>query len=131
MTRRSNPLNIPEYGQAYQPGRGPGTKLLGGVCQDCRQCITFVQMTATGRRVPVDPIPVDDGNVCARRAGTGLVGYVISADLPPVDGYTRFAAHFGTCPDWPRPGKSRTKKRGPAEQPPTLFDITPIAEGNA
>lgn len=128
MTRRSNPLNIPEYDQAYKPGRRPGTKLLGGVCQDCRQRITFVQMTATGRRVPVDPMPVDDGNVCAFRAGTNLVGYVISAERPPEAGYTRYAAHFGTCPDRPRPGNQVSKKRGPAESPPALFEIP---EGNA
>lgn len=130
MTRPSNPLNIPEYDQAYRPGR-PGAKLLGGVCQDCQQRITFVQMTATGRRVPVDPMPVDDGNVCARRAGTHLVGYVISKERPAESGYTRFAAHFGTCVDRPRPGQTSrksTEKKRPAEPPPALFEIP---EGNA
>lgn len=99
--------------------QGPGRRLTGGVCQDCQQRITFVTMTDTGRAVPADPIPVDDGNVCARYSGTKLVGYVISKQRPPESGYTRYAAHFGTCPDRQRPGKPA--KPAPAPMP-TLFD---------
>ena len=95
------------------------SKLTGGVCQQCQQRIIFVAMLATGRSVPVDPIPVADGNVCARGVAPHLVGYVISRDRPPEPGYTRYAAHFGTCPDRPRPGKPRKPK--PAA-PATLFD---------
>jgi hypothetical protein len=75
-------------------------------------------MTDTGKALPVDPIPDDEGNVCARAIGGGrLVGYVISEAHPAERGYTRFAAHFATCP-------SRVKApKPPAPEPaPTLFD---------
>jgi hypothetical protein len=75
----------------------------GGVCEECHQRIVFVKMIDTGRSVPVDPIPVADGNVCARRSGKYLHGYVISKDRGPSAAFTRFAAHFGTCPDRERP----------------------------
>lgn len=87
-------------------------------CDECGARIVFVIMTATGKRVPVDPIPVDDGNVCARRIGNNMHGYVISKDHPPSPAFTRFAAHFGTCPDRERPEPKPT----PAP-PPALFDL--------
>lgn len=87
-------------------------------CDSCGARIVFVKMTYTGGRVPVDPIPVDDGNVSARLIGNQLHGYVISAEHPHGRPNTRFAAHFGTCPDRPAP-----KPKPPA--PPTLFDLPP------
>lgn len=87
-------------------------------CEQCRQRIEFVIMTATGRPMPIDPIAVVDGNVCARRGLDGkLHGYVISAEHPPQDGWRRWAAHFGTCPD-----RNRPEPRPAPEPPPTLFD---------
>lgn len=87
-------------------------------CDSCGARMVFVIMDATGRRVPVDPIPVDDGNVCARLVGNNLHGYVVSAEHPPSPAYTRYAAHFGTCPDRPKPAA----KPKPTP-PPTLFDL--------
>lgn len=96
---------------------GPAT------CDSCGAQIVFVRMTYTGKRLPVDPFPVADGNVCARRVGSNLHGWVISdehpAGGPPV--YLRYAAHFGTCADKP-PAQPKP------EPPPTLFD-TPTPEG--
>lgn len=87
-------------------------------CTDCRQRIEYVVMTATGKLVPIDPIAVDDGNVCGRRSTDGkLWGYVISAEHPPQPGWRRWAAHFGTCPD-----RNRPEPRPAPEPPPTLFD---------
>jgi hypothetical protein len=93
-------------------------------CDQCQARIVFVFMTATGKPVPVDPMPVDDGNVCARQVSpTRKEGYVISKDKPPNPSYTRFAAHFGTCDSRPRPApKPKT------EPAPTLFDI-PTQQG--
>lgn len=83
----------------------------------CGARIVFVEMTDTGRKVPVDPIPVDEGNVCARLVGNQLQGYVISKDRPPERPYTRYMTHHATCPDRPR---SAPKPK--PEPPPTLFD---------
>ena len=93
---------------------GPAT------CDSCRARIVFVTMTATDKKVPVDPIPVDDGNVCARAAGNQLRGYVISAEHPAQAGYTRFAAHFGTCD-----ARERPAPKPKPEPAPTLFDGEP------
>lgn len=85
-------------------------------CDNCGARIVFVKMTYTGGRVPCDPIPVVDGNVCARQIGAALHGYVISKDHPPAPAFIRYAAHFGTCPDRPEP-------KPKAEPPPALFDL--------
>jgi hypothetical protein len=78
--------------------------------------VVFVKMTYTGKRLPVDPLPVADGNVCARRVGNYLHGWVISAEHPaggpPI--YQRYVAHHATCADRPAP-----KER--PEPPPALF----------
>lgn len=84
-------------------------------CRECDAQLLFVVMVDTGRPLPVDPIPVADGNVCARLVGNRWHGYVISADRPANPQMKRYAAHFGTCPD-------RVDARKPAPQaPPTLF----------
>lgn len=88
-------------------------------CQKCDARIVFVRMTYTGKRLPVDPLPVADGNVCARRVGANLHGWVISDEHPPgvpVQTYQRYAAHFGTCADKPPPKPKPT-------DPPALFDL--------
>ena len=94
-------------------------------CEACQARIVYVRMAATGKRVPVDPIPDDQGTVCARLVGNQLHGYVISAQHPHERPYTRYVAHFGTCADRPRPApKPKT------EPAPTLFDIpTPTQQG--
>jgi DNA-directed RNA polymerase subunit RPC12/RpoP len=87
-------------------------------CEHCRARIVFVTMTTTGKRVPVDPIPDDKGTVCGRLIGTKLQGYVISKDHPYERPYTRYAAHFATCSDRPRPAP-----KPPTEDPLLLFDL--------
>jgi hypothetical protein len=86
-------------------------------CDDCQARIVYITMP-TGRRVPVDPIPNDEGTVCGRLIGTQLHGYVISKDHPWEKPYTRYVAHFATCSDRPRP-----KPKPPAEDPLLLFDL--------
>ena len=103
---------MPRRGRKTTRKTGPAT------CDNCRARIVFVTMTATGKNVPVDPIPVDDGNVCARALGNKLRGYVISAEHPAHAGYTRFATHWATCPSREKPAPK--PKPEPA---PTLFEI--------
>ena len=80
-------------------------------------------MLDTGKKVPVDPIPVDDGNICARLNGGRLEGYAVSKDHLPERIYMRYAAHFATCESRERPPQK------PAPEPlPTLFDI-PTTQG--
>lgn len=86
-------------------------------CDSCQARIVFVTMTTTGKKVPVDPIPDDEGTVCARLVGSQLHGYVISKDRPYQRIYTRYTTHYSTCPDRPR---AAPKPR--PEPAATLFD---------
>lgn len=86
-------------------------------CELCRARIVFVTMTATGNRVPVDPIPVDDGNICARLNGGRLEGYAVSKDHPAERIYMRYASHFATCVS-----RGRSPEKPAPEPLPTLFD---------
>jgi len=85
-------------------------------CSECGARIVYVVMTYSGKRVPCDPIPVEDGNVSARLVGNNLHGYVISKEHPHGPPNTRYAAHYGTCPDRPEP-------KPKPEPPPALFDL--------
>lgn len=88
-------------------------------CDGCGARLVFVRMVATDRQMPCDPIPVVDGNVCARIIGNRLHGYVISEDKPANPQMQRYAAHFGTCTD-----RQDKRERRPAPVPPaTLFDL--------
>lgn len=87
-------------------------------CDDCGARVVYVIMTATSKRMPVDPIPVDDGNVCGRLIGNNLHGYVVSKDHPAALPYTRYAAHFATCDSRPR-AEPKPKPAPPA----ALFDL--------
>lgn len=95
-------------------------------CQACQQKIIFIRMTATGKGLPCDPYPVADGNVCAMASGRGLTGYVVSKEHPPEPGYKRYAAHFGTCPERPRPGQPAKKAKWPGMEPPAILPIGDI-----
>ena len=86
-------------------------------CDNCQARIVYVTMTATGKRVPVDPIPDDAGTVCARLVGNVLMGYVVSRSRPYERPYTRYTTHHATCADRPRPVPK--PKPEPAS---TLFD---------
>ncbi len=103
-----------------RPRRNTMKKTGPASCDDCQARIVYIQMVATGKRIPVDPIPDDQGTVCARLIGNQLQGYVISRDHPYERPYTRYVAHFGTCDARPRP----VPKPKP-EPAPTLFDAEP------
>jgi hypothetical protein len=100
--------------------RRPSVRRTGPpTCRDCGARVVFVRMVATDRQMPVDPIPVADGNVCARRIGNRLHGYVISEDKPANPSMERYAAHFGTCQD----RQDRREPKPAPPEPPALFDL--------
>lgn len=113
------PRRAPRRGRVFKATKKTGP----ASCEHCRARIVFVTMTDTGKKVPVDPIPVDDGNICARTNGNQLEGYAISKTRPAERIYTRYAAHFATCASRERPAP-----KPPAEPVPTLFD-TPTQQG--
>lgn len=85
-------------------------------CRDCQDPIRFVRMRETGRALPVDPMPRDDGTVFARLTAGQLVGAVTSRDHRPgpLDPY-RFRPHHASC-------AARAAQAKPTREPdPALF----------
>lgn len=72
-------------------------------CSSCCRDVVWVTVSASGKRMPIDPAPRLDGNLrfLASRApdGTRLVEYVTPAELADASSGLRFVSHFATCPD--------------------------------
>lgn len=72
-------------------------------CKSCEAPIVWGRNVKTGKGVPLDPEPVEDGNLL--KVGTNEQGEIMvqfvgrEADVPP--GGERFKTHFATCPDAP------------------------------
>lgn len=91
-------------------------ELRGLPLADCRACaapIRFVHLD-TGKAMPVDPIPNARGNVAARRIGSKLHGYVISATHPMDPMFLRMVPHYATCEE---------QQRKTRQADPGLFDL--------
>lgn len=72
----------------------------GGRCRSCRAAIRWVRMTS-GKANPLDPRPIDTGNIAIRPDGPDLTGYTLTgADLDEAraDGEALYISHFVTCP---------------------------------
>ena len=73
----------------------------------CRSCMAPILWACSvkGFRIPLDPEPVDDGNVyidgtAITNAGEKLPAAFIATQAHPApDGAERFKSHFATCPD--------------------------------
>lgn len=76
-------------------------------CRSCNAAIWF-GLTAKGRRMPLDPQPVDDGNVVIERVDA-VIGMNAGVALPRVRvlrtddivgrDTPRYVSHFVTCPE--------------------------------
>lgn len=66
-------------------------------CRACSGQVLWVTLPS-GKRMPVDPEPDDDGNVAAYRDARGVwVGHVLRADERTAPFEKRFVPHFATC----------------------------------
>lgn len=66
-------------------------------CKACATTVLWVRMPS-GKVMPVNPVPDDEGNVTAMRDGRGVwVGHVLKADERPMPYEKRFMPHFATC----------------------------------
>lgn len=70
------------------------------VCKSCKARIRWA-VTETGRRMPLDPVGVADGNVWVLRfeGGTPIVAVARKPDDVPSSEPTRYRSHFSTCPE--------------------------------
>lgn len=74
-------------------------------CQSCNAQINWVTTAASGKNMPVDMNPVDDGNlvIIDRRV------VVLKKDEVPPFGALRYKSHYATCP---HAARHRGKPRG-------------------
>lgn len=63
-------------------------------CRSCGRPVVW-KLTESGKRMPIDPAPVDDGNVV--KLDDDRV-HVLHADESPGDADT-YVSHFATCPN--------------------------------
>lgn len=87
-------------------------------CRSCRAPIQWVIVAKSGKKMPIDPTPVGDGNIVMLattdgETGLPLIEYVPAVPLPeqgdrvqfPLIGETtpgtraRYRSHFSTCPN--------------------------------
>lgn len=72
-----------------------------GTCRSCNAPIVWAITAAKGRNMPLDPEPVDDGNVWVIEHplhGLPVVGVALQHSDIPGDVET-FVSHFVTCPN--------------------------------
>lgn len=66
-------------------------------CKSCGASILWAK-TDTGKSMPVDAEPTDDGNVLLYRTPRGLQAVVMGARTEPDPRASRHHTHFETCP---------------------------------
>lgn len=65
-------------------------------CRSCRAEIWWAR-TESGKRIPLDPEPVPDGNVVVVQDSPPVVRVLAAADLP-LHIVPTYKSHFATCP---------------------------------
>lgn len=65
-------------------------------CRSCPATVRWVLTAATGARMPLDPDPVEDGNVVLDWVNGSVVARVLRKGETH-DG-PRYVSHFATCP---------------------------------
>jgi hypothetical protein len=68
-------------------------------CRSCHAPIRWVITAANGKRMPLDPEPVADGNMWVERIENGLpvMEVALSGDGVPTNVPFRYVSHFVTC----------------------------------
>jgi len=69
-------------------------------CRSCRAPVRWCITAATGKRMPVDPDPVPDGNIFVHHieGGTPIIEVTLSHDEVPRSVPFTYVSHFVTCP---------------------------------
>lgn len=77
------------------------------VCSSCGAQIIWA-ITETGARNPIDPAPVEGGNIRLRVGGDALIYAKVQREMfDDNDDGTRYQSHFVTCPNAPSHRKNR------------------------
>ena len=65
------------------------------LCRSCGADVLWATTVVTGKAIPLDADPVDDGNVVIRNGSA----HVLSKNNPVRSDETRYRAHWATCPN--------------------------------
>lgn len=70
-------------------------------CRSCKAPIRWCVTDATGKRMPIDPEPVADGNIWVIRHEDGMpvIGVALTRDGVPASEPFAYVSHFVNCPD--------------------------------
>jgi hypothetical protein len=69
-------------------------------CRSCNAPIVWARTAFNGTPIPVDAVPVDDGNILLEEKGNGrLVALVLPPGDERITSQTTYLSHFATCPD--------------------------------
>jgi len=80
-------------------------------CRSCHAPVRWVVTAANGKRMPIDPVAVADGNVWVDHieGGMPVVNVALNEDGVPKNVPLRYVSHFVTCPEraeWRRRGEA-------------------------
>lgn len=68
-------------------------------CRSCSEEIEWVR-TRSGKKMPLDAVPSDDGDFFMLMADDGTVeGHHVNGPVSPPDDATFHTSHFATCPE--------------------------------
>lgn len=76
-----------------------------GTCRSCGAAVRWAVTRKNGKPIPLDPSPVDDGNLVVFR---GVAMSRKDADARGIGPLPLFKAHFATCPNANRHRKGTT-----------------------
>lgn len=72
-----------------------------GLCSLCDAEILWARTSKSGKPMPIDPAPSDDGNLAVYKDHTGRINArVLKAGEEPESYEKRGKAHFATCPKY-------------------------------
>lgn len=79
------------------------------ICESCRRLMLWAVTAKKGRRIPLDPEPVENGNITLSGVkpliATTLVGFEL--ELAQRQGDPLYIAHHATCPEGRKWRKSK------------------------
>lgn len=68
-------------------------------CRSCGRQIRWMVTAVSGKRIPLDPAPAQDGNIRLDDEGVAHALNPLEAEAARSGGEALFASHFVTCPD--------------------------------
>lgn len=88
----------------------------GRRCRSCDAPIFYALSTANQRPMPIDTMPVENGNVIVRQGKLTTKLYAKVDTAKANDGEERFTSHFATCPQANEWRRDRAEQEAAAKQ---------------